>query len=215
MQVDLDSFGLYLVMTDPVVGYEECARVAAGEGVRLVQLRMKRVAREKYVRTAWRVKRALEGGESLFIVNDDVTVARAVDADGLHLGQDDMDLDEARHAWTDKPEKVYGLSTHGQNQDLAAVDKHPSYIGVGPVFPTPTKALPDPTVGVDYLAAAAKRSPLPVVAIGGIAVNTLPAVLERGIRNYAVVRAVCAAADPCGAIRQLRRVEKEVLLAKP
>ncbi|MBN1674650.1 MAG: thiamine phosphate synthase [Kiritimatiellae bacterium] len=205
-----NPFGLYLVMTDPVVGYEECARIAAGEGVKVVQLRMKGVVRDAYIRTAERVRDILARGDSLFIVNDDVEVARAVDADGLHLGQDDMALEEARRIWQ-APGKLFGLSTHGQGQDAAAQARRPDYIGVGPVYPTPTKAIPDPTVGLDDLRRVVAACPLPLVAIGGIHRATLPAVLRTGVRNYAVVRAVCAAQDPRAAIRDLRRVERATL----
>lgn len=203
-----DTFGLYLVMTDPLVGYEECARIAADEKVRVVQLRMKDVAKDVYLATALRVRRVLEGTDSLYIVNDDVEVARAVGADGVHLGQDDMALGEARRRWAE-PGKIFGLSTHGRAQDVAAQDSAPDYIGVGPIYPTPTKSVPDPTVGLAYLEQVATRCRIPFVAIGGINARTLPAVLQTGARNYAVVRAVCAAEDPAAAIRALRAVERQ------
>lgn len=204
------SFGLYLVMTDPVVGYEECARIAAGEGVRIIQLRMKHVSQDAIRATAERVKRVLAGSETLFIVNDDVAIAREVDADGLHVGQTDMDLDEVRRHW-DACGKILGLSTHGQGQDIAARDKHPDYIGVGPVYATPTKTIPDPAVGVECLVQTVRAAPMPVVAIGGIDRKRLPDVLRAGVRNYAVVRAVCAEPDPARSIRALQRVEREYL----
>jgi len=85
-----DAFGLYLVMTDPVAGYETCAAAAVRCGVRYLQLRMKGTLRDAVLETARRVRAITLGSDTLFIVNDDVTIAREVDADGVHLGQGDL-----------------------------------------------------------------------------------------------------------------------------
>jgi thiamine-phosphate pyrophosphorylase len=200
-----EPFGLYLVMTDPVVGYERCAEAAVECGLHYLQLRMKGAARDEILETARRVRAVTQGSDTLFIVNDDVEIAREADADGVHLGQEDMAVAEARRLWPE-PGKVFGLSTHGIEQELAARALAPDYIGVGPIFPTPTKAKPDPTVGLEQMERIVRETPLTAVAIGGINAGNLPEVLRGGARNFAVVRAVTQRTDPAEAIRELQAI---------
>jgi thiamine-phosphate pyrophosphorylase len=200
-----DAFGLYLVLTDPVAGYEACAAAAVRCGVRCLQLRMKGAPRETMVGTALRIREITRGSDTLFFVNDDLAVAREAGADGVHLGQDDLPLPEARRAWPE-PGKRFGLSTHDAGQARDAMALLPDLIGVGPVFPTPTKALPDPVVGLDRMGAIVRATPVPAVAIGGIDAGNLPEVLRGGARNFGVVRAVCAQTDPEAAIRELQAI---------
>jgi thiamine-phosphate pyrophosphorylase len=129
--------------------------------------------------------------------------ARELDADGVHLGQGDLPLAEARQRWT-VPGKRFGLSTHDAAQAAAAIRLAPDYIGVGPVFATPTKAIRDPVLGLAALAAILRQSPLTTVAIGGIDAVNLPQVRAHGAVNYAVVRAVNHAVDPAAAIHGLQ-----------
>jgi thiamine-phosphate pyrophosphorylase len=206
-----DAFGLYLVMTAPVAGYEACAAAAARCGVRYLQLRMKGSHRDAVLETARRVREITAGTDTLFIVNDDVTIAREVDADGVHLGQLDLPIDEARRLWT-APGKRVGLSTHNEQQALLASRLSPDYIGVGPVFATPTKAVPDPVLGIDRMAAIVRSSPVTAVAIGGIDRGNLAEVLRRGARNFCVVRAVDRRPDPEPAIRELQRIWRREIL---
>jgi thiamine-phosphate pyrophosphorylase len=200
-----DAFGLYLVMTAPVAGYEACAAAAVRCGVRYLQLRMKGAPRDAVLETALRAREITLGSDTLFIVNDDVTIARDVDADGVHLGQRDLPIDEARRLWT-APGKRFGLSTHDERQALLASALSPDYIGVGPVFATPTKADPDPVLGIERMAAIVRSSPVATVAIGGIDRGNLAEVLRRGARNFCVVRAVNGRPDPETAIRELQRI---------
>jgi thiamine-phosphate pyrophosphorylase len=200
-----DAFGLYLVMTAPVAGYEACAAAAVRCGVRYLQLRMKGAPRDAVLETALRAREITLGSDTLFIVNDDVTIARDVDADGVHLGQRDLPIDEARRLWT-APGKRFGLSTHDERQALLASRLSPDYIGVGPVFATPTKADPDPVLGIERMAAIVRSSPVATVAIGGIDRGNLAEVLRRGARNFCVVRAVNGRPDPETAIRELQRI---------
>jgi thiamine-phosphate pyrophosphorylase len=197
-----EAFGLYLVMTEPLVGYERCAEAAVECGLRYLQLRMKGAPPDRILATARRVREVTRGSDTLFVVNDDVEIARQSDADGVHLGQEDMPIAEARRLWP-VPGKLFGLSTHGLEQELAARAVAPDYIGVGPIFPTPTKAKPDPTVGLEQMEHIMRETPLTAVAIGGINADNLPDVLARGARNFAVVRAVTQSPDPAAAIREL------------
>lgn len=200
-----DKFGLYLVMTDPVVGYEACAEAAVRCGVRYLQLRMKGAPRDAVLETARRVREITFGSDTLFIVNDDVTIARDVDADGVHLGQRDLPIGEARDVWP-APGKRFGLSTHNEREALLASHQSPDYIGVGPVFATPTKAIPDPVLGPGRMGSILRSVPVPAVALGGIDTGNLAEVLRHGARNFCVVRAVTRRTDPAAAIRELQEI---------
>ena len=198
----MEDFGLYLVMTDPVAGYARCCEAAVEAGVRMVQLRMKDAPRDAVVAVAKELRRITAGTRTAFIVNDDPSVAAAVGADGVHVGQDDMPVAEVRRLYPSL--RIVGLSTHNPEQARRAIDARPDYIGVGPVFATPTKKIPDPTLGVETAGRMIASVPFPAVAIGGLDLVTLPAVLAAGARNFAVVRAVCGARDPYAAIREIQ-----------
>ncbi len=200
-----EKFGLYLVMTDPVTGYEACAQAAVNCGLRYVQLRMKNASRAAILEEARKVRAVTAGTKTLFIMNDDVELAWAADADGVHLGQGDMPLDEARRLWS-APGKIFGLSTHSEAQELAARALCPDYIGVGPVFPTPTKAIADPALGVEHAGTIIKNSPLPCVALGGLDETNLANVLKAGAVNFCAVRAIMQSPEPEKVIRALQQI---------
>ena len=199
----MNDFGLYLVVTDPVAGYAKCAEAAVRAGVRMVQLRMKRASRDAILREAREMRAVTAGTDTLFIVNDDPEIASAVGADGVHVGQGDMPPNEVRRRYPDL--RIVGLSTHNPAQVLAAESEVVDYIGVGPVFPTPTKEIPDPVLGLDMMREMISLSSRPAVAIGGIDAGSVTQVIAAGARNYAVVRAVCKAADPYTALLSLLR----------
>lgn len=199
-----ESFGLYLVMTEPAAGYARCAEAAVRAGLRYLQLRMKRQPREAILKTARAVASITWGSATRFILNDDPALAVEAEADGAHLGQGDMPLAQARARFPGLAH--FGLSTHNEGQARAAESIKPDYIGVGPVFATPTKDVPDPAVGLERTGKIISASTLTCVAIGGIDETNLPAVLRAGVRNFAVVRAVCRAPDPYDAIRRLQDV---------
>jgi thiamine-phosphate pyrophosphorylase len=197
-----EGVGLYLVITDPVAGYAACAEAAVRAGLVRVQLRMKDAALSEVVRVGHELRAVTRGTRTRLIINDDVAVARAVDSDGVHLGQGDLAIAEARLAWPAEG-KLFGLSTHDEAQAAAAVAAAPDYIGVGPVYATPTKRVADPVLGLARAAAIIRESTIPTVAIGGIDRDHLPELVRRGIRSYAVVRYVCQRARPFDAIREL------------
>lgn len=199
------NYGLYMVMTNPVVGYEECAKAGVDCGVPFIQLRMKNASREEIVSNAWNVREVTRGTGSLFIVNDDVSIAKEVDADGVHLGQNDMPIAEARKFW-DTPGKIFGLSTHSEAQAEAAIAQKPDYIGIGPIFPTPTKAIADPDLGIERAGAIAKSTPLPHVVLGGIDETNLADVLRAGAINYCAVRAIMQSQTPEKEILKLQNI---------
>ena len=197
------DFGFYLVMTNPRVGYAKCAEAAVRAGVRMLQLRMKHAPREEIVKTALEVRAVTRGTETNFIVNDDPSIAAEVGADGVHVGQDDMSVAEVRAKYPSLG--IVGLSTHSLEQAQTAIPQKPDYIGVGPVWATPTKDIPDPTLGVETAIRMVNAVPFPAVCIGGIDGERLPELLRAGARNFAVVRAVCASEDPYAAILRLQQ----------
>ena len=203
-----EAFGLYLILTRPVAGYERCAEAAVEARVRYLQLRMKRQPRSEILDVAGRLRRITRGARTLFIVNDSVDIAREVDADGVHLGQEDTPIPEARQLWRE-PGKIFGLSTHGEHQERLARELRPDYIGVGPVFPTATKDRPDATLGLERMGSIVRSSPLTTVAIGGISADNLAEVLRHGAVNFAVVRAVNQNPDPKSAIQMLQDIWRE------
>jgi thiamine-phosphate pyrophosphorylase len=194
------DFGFYLVMTNPVVGYAKCAEAAVKAGVKIIQLRMKHVSREDILREAREVRRVTQGTDTLFIVNDDPQIAAEAGADGVHVGQDDITPTEVRRRFPEL--KIVGLSTHNLNQVIAANEEPVDYIGVGPVYATPTKDIPDPTLGLGTMGAMIAASAHPAVAIGGINEENLQSVIRSGARNWAVVRAVCSDISPYDAIKR-------------
>lgn len=203
-----ESFGLYVILTNPVSGYENCAEAAVCEGIRFLQLRMKDAPRDQRVRVGRAIRELTRGTVTNFIVNDDVELAQELDADGVHLGQTDMPLSDARARWT-QPGKIFGWSTHNEAQIHTANRLGPDYIGIGPIFPTPVKNPPDPSIGCKELSRLLSLAKMPAVAIGGITLQNLPDVLKAGAKNFAVVRAICEAENPRAVMRQFMAIWRE------
>lgn len=198
----LAQSSLYLVI-DGLDGGEKLAQTvgqALAGGVGIVQLREKR-RRGSFLLGAAKVVRDLcKQAGALFILNDLPALAVAVGADGVHLGQEDIAVPIARRLVGE--DLLIGLSTHSPSQVEAAQGCGADYIGVGPVFPTPTKP-GRPAVGVELVRFAAQRSTLPWFAIGGIDATNVGEVAAAGAKRVAVVRALANAADPASAARQL------------
>jgi thiamine-phosphate pyrophosphorylase len=195
--------GLYGMVDVAATATGDEALALAGKladgGAGILQLRMKD-AHAADVLVVARVLAPWCRGRGLpFIVNDRVDVALAAGADGVHLGQDDLPLAAARALVP--AGFVVGVSTHDEAQARAAVDGGADYIGFGPCFTTSTKRNPDPVVGVERLARVCAASRVPVVAIGGITLDTVAAVAAAGAAAAAVIRAVNAADDVTAAAR--------------
>lgn len=208
----MDAFGLYLVVTNPVTSYEEVTEAAVRAELRYVQLRMKNVPRDQVLATARRMRAITQGSQTCLIINDDPALAVEVGADGVHLGQGDMPILEARKRYPEL--RIFGLSTHSYAQMEAAKSVKPDYAGVGPVYATPTKAIPDPVLGPEEAGRIVQASPWPTVAIGGIDEERLPEVIRAGAINFSVVRAVCQSMDPYQAIVRLQTIWREAFDAR-
>lgn len=170
----------------------------AAAGVEVVQLREKDRSRAEIQTLAAPVLDACRQAGIPFIVNDYPEVAAALGADGVHVGQDDLPVADARGVTGG----IVGLSTHSRAQIVASRESNPDYIAVGPVFPTPTKA-GRPSVGTELVAFAAATVDMPWFAIGGIDETTIHDVVAAGARRVVVVRAITEAADPPAAAARL------------
>ncbi len=202
-----ENFGLYLILTDPVAGYEKCAEAAVNESIRYLQLRMKNAAHEEVVAMGRRIKKITAGSQTRLIMNDSIEAAIESDADGIHLGQTDIPIPEARRQWNTDG-KIFGLSTHSMEQAVQSLELSPDYIGIGPVFPTQTKQDTDPVVGIEETGRIATGVAVTSVAIGGINADNLGPLLRSGVRNYCVVSAVNRSQQPAVAIRALQAIWK-------
>lgn len=200
------DLSLYLVAgSDAVKGRELIAVVEAAvqNGVTLVQLREKQGSPEAFTALARELKRRLVPYRVPLIINDSLDVALAADADGLHLGQDDMALAPARAALG--PDKILGVST-GNRSEADAVDLSlADYVGVGPAYATGTKCDAGAAIGLTGLTDMRDYVALPMVAIGGIGVDQASAVMACGVDGVAVVSAICGAEVPGEAARRLRQ----------
>jgi thiamine-phosphate pyrophosphorylase len=168
---------------------------ALAAGLKLVQYRAKPEAGledRQRLEQAFQLRRRCAEHGALFLVNDRIDLALAVDADGVHLGQGDLPVAVARRLLG--PERLIGRSTHALEQLRQAVAEGCDYAGVGPVHATPTKPGREP-VGLAYVRAAAAEAPIPCFAIGGIDAGNLAEVRAAGAERVAVVRAIMGAAD--------------------
>ncbi len=195
----LQQCRLYLI-TRPVPDLQRVVAEALAAGVRLVQYRSKEAVDRSRLEEAQALRQLCREHGALFIVNDRIDLALAVDADGVHLGQDDLPPQLARRLLGQQ--RLIGRSTHAIEQLRQAMQDGCDYVGVGPVNATPTKPGRTP-VGLAYVRQAAAESRIPWFAIGGIESSSLAPVLEAGASRVAVVRAITDAADPAAASREL------------
>ncbi|HLG43917.1 MAG TPA: thiamine phosphate synthase [Nitrospirales bacterium] len=199
--------GLYLILDPAVAGprsLPDLVGMALAAKVRTFQLRMKTPETGAFYEMASALCPLVQGDGGIFIVNDRCDVALAVGADGVHLGQEDLPLADAR-AFLGR-EKRIGVSTHNLTQALEAEAGGADYIGFGPIFPTTTKEKPDTVVGVAGLREVRARVRIPIVAIGGITPRNAAEVMTAGADAVAVVSAVLAAPDPQAALMELLKV---------
>ena len=198
------DYALYLVVDEASYhGHDLLTdlKMALIAGVNLLQLRQKRTGDQYFLSRALQLKTLCAEYQLPFIVNDRPDIAFLSAADGLHLGQDDLDIDAARKIVGEK--MPIGRSTHSLEQALVAEAEGADYIGFGPVFKTPSKENPDPVVGIEKLREVVSRISLPVVAIGGINHENIALVRDTGPAGIGVIRAILASDDFTRATRNL------------
>ena len=199
-----ENLKLYLVTDRALAGgrdIENIVKSAVKGGVTMVQLREKDIATSDFVKIGNSLKKALEGSGVPFVINDRVDVALACDADGVHIGQSDMPYETARKLLG--KDKIIGLSVENMQQVIDANALDVDYIGVSPVFSTPTKTDTAEPFGLEGLQKVAEISKHPIVAIGGINASNAADVMKAGADGIAVVSAIVAAQDPCEAAGSL------------
>lgn len=165
----------------------EMTRVVLEAGIRVVQYREKNATRRDIYEEAVKLRELTSRCDAMLIINDHADIALAVGADGVHLGQDDLPLREARRIMG---KRIVGISTHSMAEAKEAAEGGADYIGFGPVFHTTTKDAGLPQ-GLDNLRSIKQNVRVPVVAIGGISEATLAAVLEAGADAAAIATGIC------------------------
>ncbi len=184
----MNNFGLYVIITEPAHSPERIAETCVMHGVAMLQLRDRDSSDRKIYDTALRILSITRGSGTKFIMNDRPDLALLAGADGVHLGL-------VKRGLPFPGDFIFGLSTHNLEQVDAARSHEPDYIAFGPVYPTGAKKKPDPAVGTENLVRALSLAVTPLVAIGGINRSNIEPVLETGVRNMAMIRAVVQAED--------------------
>lgn len=186
---------LYVILDSDLltIPAQEAAQQLAAQGVRLLQYRNKNGSARDVLAVSKAIVRTVAPAGVSVLVNDRPDIAVLAGAKGVHVGQDDLDVPQARgivgtDAWV-------GVSTHNVDQFRAAMETSADYIAVGPVFATASKANPDPIVGIELIRKARKMTAKPIVAIGGITPERAMAVIEAGADSVAVISDVLRAAD--------------------
>ena len=202
--MNLEQLKVYLVTDRPLClgrPLEWIVEEAVRGGATMVQLREKEASTRDFVAMGLKLKELLAPMGVPLIINDRIDVALAVDADGVHIGQSDMPYEMARRLLG--PDKIIGLSVENMDEVLAANRFDVDYVGVSPVYGTPTKTDTATPFGLDGLRRAAALSVHPAVAIGGMNERTAPGAFAAGASGIAVVSAICSAPDPHAAARRL------------
>lgn len=200
-----NDFGFYGILTAPQVGYEKLSQIMVECQLRFIQLRMKDTPVDQVKRTAEKLRKIIPN-ETIFIINDDPQIALDVGADGVHLGQGDMPYEKARELLG--PDAIIGLSTHNPTQATEACLKNPDYIGIGPVWPTPTKKIADPAIGIDGMKEMLQLATVPTVVLGAIDHHNVKEVLAGGAKNLCAVRCITKSTNPKPELERMIRAIK-------
>jgi thiamine-phosphate pyrophosphorylase len=197
----------------PVVSSEFCngrdvvsivEAIAAG-GAKLVQIREKNLSDAAVFELVKKCKAITERHQMLLIVDDRVDIAIAAGADGVHLGQDDFPLQEAKKL---APEMLFGISTHNAEEIRTALAGNCGYLNIGPLFPTQTKSVACGALGLEKIEELKKLVTCPFSVMGGIKEHHLSMLCAKGFRHIAMVTEITRAADVTAKVKQLRSIMK-------
>jgi len=195
------------VLTDPVLArgrsHGEIAAAALRGGADVIQLRDKDLDLVRLVEAGHALRAVVHDAGKLLVINDHVEVARQVNADGVHLGPEDLPLGQARELWPWP--KILGASARTPERALLLEAQGADYLGVGPVFGTKTKGNAPPPIGLDTVTLLAKAVKIPVIGIGGIDAGNAAQVIRAGAAGVAVISSVVGAPDVEAAARGIRR----------
>jgi thiamine-phosphate pyrophosphorylase len=193
---------LYVILDAALLPHDpvEYLKKLMEAGARLFQYRNKTEASRELLQAAQSLCSTAREGQATFIVNDRPDIARLVRAHGVHVGQEDVEVSVARAMVGS--EALVGVSTHDLEQFRAAAQTDADYIAVGPVFETRSKAKADPVVGLELVREARKLTSKPIVAIGGITLESAPHVLQAGADSVAVISDIWTARNPVARVKQ-------------
>jgi thiamine-phosphate pyrophosphorylase len=186
-------------------GVAGIADALADAGVRLIQYRGKQAASRDAYAICRRLAERLRG-RARFIVNDRADIAAVCDAGGVHVGQEDLGVEEARSICG--ADRWVGVSTHNIAQFRVALESSADYIAVGPIFPTASKANADPVTGLEFIRDARRLTSKPIVAIGGIRIENAESVYRAGADSIAVIRDLIAGDDPVARAVEYLKIAK-------
>lgn len=200
------QWGLYAIIDSEMAGrtHAEVCRDLVAAGIRVIQLRDKTATFEELMEIGAELRQVTRDADATLIVNDNPYLAREIDADGVHIGQDDFPPDIVREVMGD--DKIIGLSTHSKQQAIAATSWPIDYIGIGPVYQTTSKDTNNKPVGPSLIRWVRQNIPLPTVAIGGITEQTLPDALAAGATNVAMIAELMKADDIHNHARHLAKL---------
>lgn len=199
------NFGLYLIMTDPVVGYEKLSEIAVKNGIKVIQLRDKKLSDKKILNIAKNIRSITKGSETLFIVDDRIDITILSGADGVHIGQTDISVDDVRKF---SEYIIVGKSTHNLTQLKQALKENLDYVGIGPIYPTNSKVIKDKVLGLNKAKTMLRISNIPSVGIGGIKPYNLIKILNLGFKNFAVLSYINESDNPAKRIREFLDLER-------
>jgi thiamine-phosphate pyrophosphorylase len=211
LKLDKKSLLLYAV-TDRTWTREQTldqqVELALQAGVTFLQLREKHIAKEQFLEEVWRMKKLANKYQVPFVINDDVELALKCDADGVHVGQKDMEAVKARELLGNQ--KIIGVSVQTVEQAKLAQDQGADYLGVGAVFNTSTK-LDAAEVSFDTVKAICNEVTIPVIAIGGISPKNIHQLKGTGIQGVAVISAIFASKNITEATKELFMQVKDIV----
>jgi len=190
----LHKIRLYVLISSKIAtrSVKETAKLVIDGGADAIQLREKTISDSDFISLAGEIREITTNKGTLFIINDRVNVARELNADGVHLGQHDMSVLEARNIIGN--EKIIGVSTHNIKQARQAQKDGADYIAVGPVYPTSTKDY-EPSVGLKVVQEVSREINVPIFAIGAITLENLDGVVKAGVSSVAVCSAIINSKD--------------------
>ncbi len=197
--MDARLSGVYgITSADFGMSHEDAARAFLEGGIRIVQYREKGADARTMIKEASRIKEMCREKGALFIIDDRIDVAVAVDSDGVHIGQDDVPISVAKRIF---PGKIIGVSAKTPGQALEAERNGADYLGVGALFPTTTKVKTH-VIGFDGFSAVRRSTKLPVFAIGGMKAEHIKQLKGHGSNGVAVISAILGAKDPVASARE-------------
>jgi thiamine-phosphate pyrophosphorylase len=209
------DYSLYLVTDRSLSKGRSTAEIVAAAvagGVSCIQLREKSCGTREFLNEALALQPLLKSRNIPLIINDRLDIALAIEADGVHLGQSDMPIGRARKIAGDS--LIIGISAESVDDALRAEQEGADYIGISPVFSTPTKTDIAPPLGLEGVRQIRALVDIPLVGIGGIHSDNAESVIAAGADGIAVVSAIVSAADPAGAAKKLKTLIDQVLAQK-